>query len=104
MLIVQGVFRVDPGERVAFLEERSETMRVSRAEPGCLEYVFGADPLEPDRVILSERWESQADLDAHLAALTERRRVEAEAGAEPGIGAISSDVAVYHIESVQQMT
>jgi quinol monooxygenase YgiN len=104
MLIVQGVFRVDPDDRVAFLEERTETMRLSRAEQGCLEYVFGADPLEPDRVILSERWASQADLDAHLAALTERRRVEAEDGAAPGVAVLAREIATYHIESVQQMT
>ncbi|HEX5586061.1 MAG TPA: hypothetical protein VFZ17_02015, partial [Acidimicrobiia bacterium] len=69
-----------------------------------LEYVFAPDPLESDRVILSERWESAADLDAHLAALTARRQAEAEAGAVPGIAAIESDIAIYHIESVQQMT
>ena len=44
-------------------------MRTSRGEDGCLEYTFAADPLEADRVILFERWESQAALDAHLAAL-----------------------------------
>jgi hypothetical protein len=41
-------------------------MRASRAEAGCLEYTFSADPIEPHRVLLFERWESQADLDAHL--------------------------------------
>ena len=35
-------------------------MRTSRAEAGCLEYTFSADPLEPGRVVLFERWESQA--------------------------------------------
>jgi len=44
-------------------------MRISRGEDGCLEYTFAADPLEPDRVILFERWESQAALDAHIAAI-----------------------------------
>jgi quinol monooxygenase YgiN len=45
-------------------------MRTSRAEDGCLEYTFAADPLEPGRVILFERWENQAALDAHLAAIS----------------------------------
>ena len=103
MLIVQGVFRVDPAERAAFLESRLETMRTSRAEPGCLEYVMAADPCEPDRVVLSERWESVADLDAHIAALRERRSNAADAGAAPGVEIVSSDIATYHIESVQPM-
>jgi quinol monooxygenase YgiN len=51
-------------------------MRNSRAEDGCLEYTFAADPLEPGRVILFERWESQAALDAHLAALPSTRTIE----------------------------
>ena len=68
MIIVGGRFDVDPERREAFLVERHEMMRTSRSENGCLEYTFAADPLEPGGVILFERWESQAALDAHLAA------------------------------------
>jgi quinol monooxygenase YgiN len=70
MIVVGGRFEVDPAHRDAFLAERHELMRRSRSEDGCLEYTFAADPLEPDRVILFERWESQASLDAHLAAIS----------------------------------
>lgn len=70
MIIVGGRFEVDPAERDAFLAERHELMRTSRGEDGCVEYTFAADPLEPSGVILFERWESQAALDAHLAALS----------------------------------
>jgi quinol monooxygenase YgiN len=57
------------------IAERIEVMRTSRGEEGCLEYTFAADPLEPDGVILFERWESQAALDAHLAALDTNRTI-----------------------------
>ena len=67
MIIVGGEFEVDPAQRDAFISEREAAMRRSRAEAGCLEYTFAADPLEPGRVILFERWEDQASLDAHLA-------------------------------------
>ena len=67
MIIVGGTFEVDPAQRDAFLAERHERMRTSRAEAGCIEYTFAADPLEPGRAILFERWEDQASLDAHLA-------------------------------------
>ena len=83
MIVVQGVFRFAAGDRDRYLAESVETQRISRAEQGCLEYVLAADPVEPDRVVLSERWETRADLDAHVAALTERRQREAEAGATP---------------------
>jgi len=68
MVIVAGVFTVDPEQREAFLAGRMDRMRTSRAERGCLEYTFSADPLDPGRVLLYERWASQGDLDAHLAA------------------------------------
>ena len=67
MVIVAGTFDLDPDQRDAFLASRIERMHTSRAEPGSLEYTFSADPLDPGRVLLYERWASQADLDAHLA-------------------------------------
>jgi len=68
VVIVAGTFEVDPEQREAFIASRLDRMRTSRAETGCLEYTFSADPLDPGRVVLFERWASQADLDAHLAA------------------------------------
>lgn len=70
MVIVGGVFTVDPEQRVAFLEGRRALMAHSRAEQGCIEYTFAADPLEPNRVVLFEKWASQEDLDLHLAGLS----------------------------------
>jgi quinol monooxygenase YgiN len=69
VIIVGGTFDVDPDRRDEFLAERHGVMQTSRAEAGCLDYVFSADPLEPSRVLLFERWESQASLDAHLTRL-----------------------------------
>jgi quinol monooxygenase YgiN len=83
MIIVQGVFRVMADDREQYLAESLETQRVSRSEPGCIEYVVGADPLDPQRVVLSERWATRADLDAHLDALRGRRAAAAKAGATP---------------------
>jgi hypothetical protein len=54
-VIVQGVFSVDPNERDRFVEASIEGMRSSRQEDGCLEYVIAADPLDPERAVLSER-------------------------------------------------
>ena len=67
IVIVQGVFTVDPSERDRFVEASMEGMRSSRSEAGCLEYVMAADPLDPERVVLSERWESMDHLNQHLA-------------------------------------
>lgn len=67
IVIVQGVFSVDPDERDRFVETGVEAMRSSRQEEGCLEYVLAADPLDPERAVLSERWESMEHLQRHLA-------------------------------------
>ncbi len=72
MVIVAGTLTVDPEQREAFLAGRMDGMRATRAEPGCLEYTFSADPTDPGRVMLFERWASQKDLDAHLAAARAR--------------------------------
>ena len=69
MVIVGGEFEVEPERREAFLAAQVDAVRRSRSEPGCLEYIFSADPLEPGRVALFERWETQAALDAHLSAM-----------------------------------
>lgn len=67
IVIVQGVFSIDPSERDRFVETSVEAMRSSREEVGCLEYVIAPDPLDPERAVLSERWESMDDLQQHLA-------------------------------------
>jgi quinol monooxygenase YgiN len=69
MLIVAGTFEVDPDLREEFLRSKENAMRVSRRESGCHDYVFSADPLEPGRVVLYERWEDKASLAGHLAGL-----------------------------------
>ncbi len=80
MIIVQGTFTVEPDQREAYLAQTFEMQQISRAEKGCIEYVFAADPLEANRVLLSERWETRADLDDHITALNIRRDAAREAG------------------------
>jgi quinol monooxygenase YgiN len=103
MMIVQGVFRMDPAERDAFLAQSIAGMSGSRAEKGCLEYVMAADPVEPDRVVLSERWESKEDLDEHLRAMT-ARRTEAAGGGDPAaVQPTSREIMMYEVGSAQPL-
>jgi len=69
MVIVAGSFEIKPDERETFLAGRLESIRASRGEPGCLEYTMSADPIDPGRVVLFERWADQASLDTHIAAM-----------------------------------
>lgn len=99
MMIVQGVFRVRPEERADYLAHAEETMRTSREEHGCLEYVLAADPIDPGRIVLSERWQSKADLDAHARGLAARRREAAARGDASGPEAISREITVFEVAS-----
>ena len=92
MVIVGGHFEVEPSERDAFVAERADVMRRSRAEAGCIEYVIAADPLEPGRAILFERWASQSDLDAHLAGMS-----SGSAADRPSIAPTAVSIVVYDV-------
>jgi quinol monooxygenase YgiN len=101
MLIVAGEFEVEPGRRAEFLRGREEAMRISRGEPGCHEYVLGADPIVPGRVVLYERWEDREALAAHLAANQRRREAEKARGdADPAVPVLSSEILQYEISAV----
>jgi quinol monooxygenase YgiN len=92
---------VDPARRDEFLVQRAESMRISRAEPGNLEYVIAADPIETDRVIVSERWETQEHLTAHAKAAAERRR---QAAPDDGSQVpVEFTFAVYEIASTKPL-
>ena len=91
-MIVGGTFELDPELRDAFIASRAEMMRNSRSEPGCIEYTFCADPLDPSRVVLFEKWDDQAALDAHIAAMRAAPRPS-----EPGIAPISSSIMIYDV-------
>jgi quinol monooxygenase YgiN len=92
MVIVGGTFEVQGRSREQFLAERLDLMRRSRAEHGCLEYTFSADPLNPSRVLLFEIWASREDLDAHLAAGR-----AAPALTTASVTAISSAITTYEV-------
>ena len=97
MVIVGGAFEVEPGMREQFLASREEMMRVSRAETGCLEYTFAADPLSDVRVVLFERWEDQAALDAHLVI---RRASPPPAN---DVTPISSEIVIYQVSGERRL-
>jgi quinol monooxygenase YgiN len=94
MLLVTGTFTVDPPEREAFLAAAVEGMRKSRAEDGCEEYVLAADPIEPGRVVLSERWRDRAALDAHIAGLS-----RGGGGPRP----TSTSIEIHEVASTERM-
>lgn len=63
MIIVAGHLTVDAGRRESYLTNCEAVVEAARRTPGCLDFAVTADLLEPDRIYVYERWESQAQLD-----------------------------------------
>lgn len=91
MLIIAGALYVDAADRDRYLAATFDVARQARAHPGCLDFVQAADPLDPTRINVYERWDSEDDL--------LRFRGEGTAGDDaPAVR--SADVARYTISSV----
>ena len=63
--IIAGWFDYGP-HRDAVLEHFAVCAAASRAEEGCLDYVASADPGDPARLVVFERWDSEEHLAAHF--------------------------------------
>lgn len=59
MLIIAGKLYVDSEAREEYLASLEETIRRARTQPGCLDCVLAADPIETGRVNQFEHWESE---------------------------------------------
>ena len=77
MIVVLATIELNPGKREDFLAEFRKIIAPVRAEAGCIEYFPATDPstnlpaqgpARPDVVVVIEKWESIAALEAHLIA------------------------------------
>jgi quinol monooxygenase YgiN len=64
MVIVAGHVVVDPQGRDDYLSGCVEVVRQARRTAGCLDFAISADAVDPGRVNIFERWESQAAVEA----------------------------------------
>ena len=66
-ILIVGTIEVEPGRRAALLEAiRPHVERTRTEEPGCLDYAFMADTVDPGRLVVIERWADEAALAAHF--------------------------------------
>jgi quinol monooxygenase YgiN len=62
VIIIAGKLYVDAAARDAYLAGCTKVVEQARAAPGCLDFALSADPNEPDRINVYERWETDEDL------------------------------------------
>ena len=91
MIIVAGTLQVNPEDRALYLQVASHATALARSAPGCLDFAQSADELEPDRINIFERWESDDDLEAF-------RNLPGDGVETPPI--LGADVRRYRISSV----
>ena len=60
MVIVAGHITVEPRQRESYLAGCVSVVEQARGTAGCLDFAITADLLDPARINIFERWESQA--------------------------------------------
>lgn len=63
MVIVAGHITVEPEQRESYLAGCLRVVEQARRAAGCLDFALCPDLVDPGRVNIYERWESQAVLD-----------------------------------------
>lgn len=94
MIIVAGHLRVAATERNAYLEAVGGVTSQARRAPCCLDFVQSADPIDPERINVYERWESDEALMSFRTS-----GGEDEPQSTPAI--LSAEVAKYRIAAVE---
>ncbi len=62
MIIIAGHLTVSRAERDSYVSDCVSVVESARAAPGCLDYSITADTVDPTRVLIYERWESEHEL------------------------------------------
>ena len=93
MLIIAGSLTLDPADREAFLAANANVVGQARQAHGCLDFVQAADPADPSRINIFERWDTESDL------LAFRGAGQPESGSPP---ILSADIKRYIISAVEE--
>ena len=95
MIIVAGHLIVDPSQRPDYLDTTTEVITSARTTDGCLDFSITADPIEPNRINVYERWNNV-------------EAVEAFRGSGPSdqqqAQILSADVTQYEIADSKSLT
>ena len=95
MVIVAGHLMVDPGEREAYLAGCVAVVEAARRAPGCLDFAITADLVDPGRIVVYERWETQAAVETFRGS---------GPSDEQGAAMLSASVAEYDVAGVRSLT
>ncbi len=66
MLIVEGTLTVDPSTVETAIPLVTAVVQATRAEPGCVDYVFSEEIGSPGTIRVFERWTDRDALERHF--------------------------------------
>jgi len=95
MVVVAGYIVVDPVRREEYLAGCVEVVEQARRARGCLDFAIGADLLEPGRINVFERWETQEDVEAFRGSGPEQ---------EQSVAMLGASISEFDIAAVRSLT
>ncbi len=95
MVIVAGHIVVDPHQRDSYLSDCVSVVEQARSAPGCLDFSIAADLVEPGRIVIFERWESQEAVEAFRGSGPSDEQTAA---------ILAASVAEYDVAEVRSLT
>jgi quinol monooxygenase YgiN len=95
MVIVAGQIFVDPAERERYLAGCADVVEQARRAPGCLDFAITADLIDPGRVNIFERWETQEAVQAFRGN---------GPGEEQSTAMLAASVAEYDVADIRSLT
>ena len=94
MVIVAGHITVAPEQRDSYLAGCVSVVEQARDAAGCLDFAISADLVDPGRINVFERWDSQAAVEAFRGS---------GPSDEQGAAMLSASVAEYDVGDVRQL-
>ena len=67
-VIVAGKLTIKPGSRDEFVRRSQAAVLLARQNEACADFAVSADPSDPDRVNIFEKWASRQALEAFRSA------------------------------------
>jgi quinol monooxygenase YgiN len=95
MVIVAGQLFVDPAERDRYLAGCAEVVEQARRAPGCLDFAITADLIDPGRINIFERWQTQEAVKSFRGS---------GPGDEQSAAILAASVAEYDVADIRSLT
>jgi quinol monooxygenase YgiN len=95
MVIVAGQIVVNPAQRERYLAGCVSVVEKARRAPGCLDFSITADLVDPGRINVFERWETQAAVETFRGS---------GPGEEQSAAMLAASVAEYDVAGVRSLT